>query len=449
MKYWGFIMALGLFIGMAAGVQAQEDALHSLVLSEIEERIAGKLAFSSLQRALVDAGVTVAQDETLTKIGLDLARYSDRPQLNYAFYVIDGAIEPQAISLPGGYVLITRNLLKAVCQDDSDIAFILGHEIAHSALRHYADYKLQDGQQVAHVRQLLQHAQNTRAEPQASDADELQSILLPYIMKVRQVKEMEADQFGALYALRAGYRYAASMDVLTRLREQFGEEFELEHTGTTANAEQMSTHPTLAARVEQLELFRLKAIEVSKLFPSGRKALDDGNYEEAALVFESILSLFPQSRTARIGLGVARHLKYWDSSQGTDFLLAYPGMLELEHLQLLRGQPDYQTLQQAVDAYRQVLEAEPGNKYATNNLGVALAELRQIAEAETVLREALRLDAQDFMFFNLALILRVQYDQTRKPEQKEEAMQLLKHYLRIAPSDAVALKYLQELEQFP
>lgn len=451
MKHFGHMIAV-VFVAccLCHSVRAAESEFTSLVLSEIEERIAGKLAFYSLQRHLAESGISVVQDETLTRIGEKIAKYSDRPQLNYAFYLITGDIAPQALSLPGGYVLVTKNLLELACRTDDDLAFILGHEIAHSALRHYADYQLQDGQQAAYVRQLLQTYEPEKIEQYNAQADDVQRILLPYIVNIRQVKEMEADQFGALYALRAGYEYAASQRVLNRLRAAFGEQFDLEKNPTDAVSEpspKNATHPLLSARLEQLELFRVKAIEVSKLFPTGRKALDDGNYEEAALIFESLLSLFPQSRTARIGLGVARHLKYWDSGPRNDFLLAYPGMLEIEQLQLLRGQPDYQTLQQAIDAYREVLSQEPGNKYAANNLGVAYAELRRFDDAERTLREAVRLDAQDFVLFNLALVLDQQYQLTYQLEKKQDAIAFLQQYLALVPSDKVAIEYLQAFEQ--
>ncbi len=428
-----------------------QDDLELLVLSEIEERIAGKMAFYTLERALTEQGGALTEDPRVTAIGRKLIKYADRPQLNYAFYVIEDHSAPQALSLPGGYVLLARSLLEAVCQTDDDIAFILGHEIAHAALRHYADYRLRNQEQVAYVKQLIEQYNFVGEAEQVKSSAELNNVLLPYMMKIRQLKEVEADQFGALYALRAGYQFSASLDVLARLRNLFGETFELEQypaaVAEDAAAAPTSTHPILSKRIEQLELFRRKAIEVSKLFPAGREALDRGDYREASLVFESILSLFPQSRTAHIGLGVARHLQYWDSSQNDDFLLAYPGALELEHLQLLRGRPDFQTLEQALDEYRLVLTLEPGNKYAVNNLGVALAELKRFDEAETVLREALRLDAtQDFMVFNLALTLYQQDQQNPRAETKHEALTLLQQYLRSVPDDPVAQAYFQALQ---
>jgi Flp pilus assembly protein TadD len=188
----------------------------------------------------------------------------------------------------------------------------------------------------------------------------------------------------------------------------------------------------------------------------GRDALDRGDYREASLVFESILSLFPQSRTAHIGLGVAYHLQYWDSSTGDDFLLAYPGALEIEYVYLLeRGPRDLDALRQAIDQYKQVLAIEPGNSYAQNNLGVALAELHQPEQAEQTLREALRVSNRDFTMFNLGLLLTRRYvsapDETQHAEQetafRTEALSLMQAYLRQIPHDTVAVQYLKELQE--
>ncbi len=444
-----FLCILLIFTLPAFAESPPQQELQLLVLSEIEERIAGRMAVSIVEQKLAERGYTATSDPEISAIGRTVAKYSDRAQLRYSFYVIEGDIDVQALSLPGGHVFISRSLIDQVCRTDDDIAYVLGHEIAHSALRHYADYKLQGDQQVAHVKHLIHQQGLSEEEQKPKYAEELHDILFPYIMKIWRIKEMEADQFGALYALRAGYQFSAGIRVLRRLRNIYGENFQLEKETFSSedfSLSESSTHPTISKRIEQLELFRIKAIEVSKLFPQGREALDRGNYQEASLIFETILSLFPQSRTGRIGLGVAYHLQYWDSSQRDDFLLAYPGALEIENLQLLRGSPDLQTLHQAIEEYRTVLSMEPGNKYAVNNLGVALAELHQMEEAEKVLRESLRLDTQDFILFNLALVLLQKYQETRQSDLKHEAIELIKHYLRLMPHDHVAVKYLEEWE---
>ena len=64
-----------------------------------------------------------------------------------------------------------------------------------------------------------------------------------------------------------------------------------------------------------------------------------------------------------------------------------------------------------------------------------------------MLREALRLDTQDFILFNLAMILQRQYTHSQEPALQGEAIELLQRYLELAPSDGVAQQYLQDLAQ--
>lgn len=460
-KGWG--MALVVVVLVNGWCWAQEPQL--LVLSEVEERIAGELAAVMLERHLAQRGVSIAPDERVARIGRSLAAYSDRPHLHYNFVVLEGDIPPRAFSLPGGRVYVSRSLLTEICQTDADLAFVLGHEIAHSALRHYADYALLDGQQTAYVQDVLQRHHPLSLFAGSADDDGItddtlaaaavEEILLPYMVKVRQLKEFEADQFGTLYAVRAGYDFSGAFWVLRRLQRKYGGDVDIEAFEGMLNldhAADADDHPGMTERLEQLELFRMKAVEVAELFPLGRDALDRGDYREAALVFESILSLFPQSRTARVGLGVAYHLQYWDSAPGDDFLLAYPGSLELEYLYLLeRGPRDVDALRQAIEQYRQVLDVAPGNSYAGNNLGVALAELRQAAEAERAFREALRVAGRDFTMFNLGVLLTrkaaITHDASEKIQVQTEALRLITRYLHQSPHDTVAAQYAGELQE--
>lgn len=72
----------------------------------------------------------------LNKLGQGLAFYSDRPHMlgGYHVIVLDSK-EAHAIAAPGGYVLITRGLLKLIESEDM-LAALLAHEISHVALGH-------------------------------------------------------------------------------------------------------------------------------------------------------------------------------------------------------------------------------------------------------------------------------------------------------------------------
>jgi predicted Zn-dependent protease len=67
-------------------------------------------------------------------IGKSLARYCERPELNFHFGVLNSPTV-NAFSAPGGYVFITRGLYD-MAQNDDQLAGVLGHEIEHVAKKH-------------------------------------------------------------------------------------------------------------------------------------------------------------------------------------------------------------------------------------------------------------------------------------------------------------------------
>jgi beta-barrel assembly-enhancing protease len=67
-------------------------------------------------------------------IGKSLARYSDRPDLQFRFGILNTS-EINAFSAPGGYVFITRGAYEAAANDD-ELAGVLAHEIIHVTRRH-------------------------------------------------------------------------------------------------------------------------------------------------------------------------------------------------------------------------------------------------------------------------------------------------------------------------
>src|SRR5712692_10452731 len=72
--------------------------------------------------------------ERLAHIGGIVAAASDRPALPYTFKIIDLDV-PNALSLPGGFIYVTKGLLSFV-RSDHELAAVLGHEIGHVAHRH-------------------------------------------------------------------------------------------------------------------------------------------------------------------------------------------------------------------------------------------------------------------------------------------------------------------------
>lgn len=66
----------------------------------------------------------------LIETGQRLADCVVNKHRRFAFETVKGA-EPNAFALPGGFVFVTRSLLDLCRYDQNEVAFILGHEMAH------------------------------------------------------------------------------------------------------------------------------------------------------------------------------------------------------------------------------------------------------------------------------------------------------------------------------
>jgi predicted Zn-dependent protease len=75
-----------------------------------------------------------ALNQYVNKVGLTVASVSPRPDLNYSFGVLE-TTEIGAYSTPGGYVFVTQGALNVI-HDESELAGVLAHEVAHLVKNH-------------------------------------------------------------------------------------------------------------------------------------------------------------------------------------------------------------------------------------------------------------------------------------------------------------------------
>lgn len=73
-------------------------------------------------------------DQYVNRIGQRLAANAGGPQFQYRFRVVN-ASDINAFALPGGYIYLNRGIIENA-RNEGEIAGVLAHEIAHSALRH-------------------------------------------------------------------------------------------------------------------------------------------------------------------------------------------------------------------------------------------------------------------------------------------------------------------------
>jgi Zn-dependent protease with chaperone function len=83
------------------------------------------------QMPMVNDGLV---QEWIEGLGQRLASYTTMPNLPWRFRVTNSS-EINAFALPGGFVYVNRGLID-ITNDESELAGVLGHEMAHVTLRH-------------------------------------------------------------------------------------------------------------------------------------------------------------------------------------------------------------------------------------------------------------------------------------------------------------------------
>lgn len=162
-------------------------------------------------------------------VGQKLARVSHLPNLKWKFRVLDSPVV-NAFAIPGGYIYITRGIM-AYVNSESQLAGILGHEIAHVTARHSAQQMTQ--QQIAGIGLLAGAVFVDAFRPYSGIAQQGLGILF---LKYSRDHETQADELGIQYAVRAGYdprTVPATYATLKRISER---------TGSTLPSF-LSTHP--------------------------------------------------------------------------------------------------------------------------------------------------------------------------------------------------------------
>lgn len=110
--------------------------LSACTVSDEQEAELGRQGAAQVEREL-----PLVADERVAGfvrvLGDSLARVADATLRTWTFRVVD-AKEPNAFALPGGFVYVNRGILERA-GDASQLAGVLGHEIAHVTRRHGVD----------------------------------------------------------------------------------------------------------------------------------------------------------------------------------------------------------------------------------------------------------------------------------------------------------------------
>lgn len=237
------LIACGLALWLAAcGLnlisQDSEIELGKQISKEVEAQM----------KVLADAEVT----EYVDGIGQKLAKVSRRPDLVYHIKVIDTE-EVNAFALPGGYLYVNRGLIETA-SNESELAGVMGHEIAHITERHSTKQYTQA--------QLYQIAATigaavTGAGQVGQQAAGLGGALL--FRKFSRMDESEADKYGLQYMVQVGYDPRGMETFFKKL-------LKLQEGKPSTLQALFSTHPPTEERIQEIQA------EVAKLDPKSLKA---------------------------------------------------------------------------------------------------------------------------------------------------------------------------------
>lgn len=190
-------------------------------------------------------GGLVRDDDIMQRVNLvgrTLGRYSDRPQLNWRFAVLDSDTI-NAFSAPDGYVFITKALYDQAPTDDL-LAAILAHEIAHITGKHALNIVARNDAFGALTKQVSERSGTTRnIEGTLRQLNLSTDLILKTLLEkgFDPQTEYAADLTGHNLARTCGYAPGGLRAVLVHLQE----------TGADAH-KTFSTHPPLAERIKRL-----------------------------------------------------------------------------------------------------------------------------------------------------------------------------------------------------
>lgn len=186
-------------------------------------------------------------NDYLNQLGAKLVENSGEPSLGFEFFAMnDGTVN--AFAIPGGFIGVNAGLLLTT-QTESELASVLGHEIAHVTQHHYA--RLLNGTQgdsMASMAAIALAILAARNSPQTAQAAIVgaQARAVQKQLDFTRIHEQEADRIGLDILQKSGFNSHAMPEFLQRLQHATRL---LE--GNAPNY--LRTHPITSERVADIE----------------------------------------------------------------------------------------------------------------------------------------------------------------------------------------------------
>ncbi|MCD4780457.1 MAG: M48 family metalloprotease [Candidatus Omnitrophica bacterium] len=213
-----------------------------LISTDKEVNIGANIDYSISRRYtfVTDVDVTRRIDRVLNR----LVAVCDRKDIVYFIKVIDND-SVNAVSLPGGYIYIFKELYDKFETDDQ-LASVIAHELAHITARH--GVKRMQASYGSMFLQILSTQANGQVAQGANIA--LNSLFFAHSQK----DEFAADRLGVKYMKKAGYDETEFVKVLEMLKEE-SEKSQLRRFSY------WKTHPGASKRIAAVNAFMKGSME--------------------------------------------------------------------------------------------------------------------------------------------------------------------------------------------
>ncbi len=185
-------------------------------------------------------------------IGRRVAAYSGtaNPGQVYHFTALNSAVE-NAFAVPGGYVYVTRQLM-GIMNDESELAFVVGHETGHIAANHHQQRRSAQASSAIWgvLGQILGAVVGNNAFGGLISQSAQQFSKLRLLSFSRD-QEYQADLLGIRYMTAAGYDPGGSATMLAQLTRSAALESRIQGKQNRSTPEWASTHPLNENRMAQ------------------------------------------------------------------------------------------------------------------------------------------------------------------------------------------------------
>ena len=202
-----------------------------------------------------------------------LSRVTERPSLQYRVLMYRDR-DPNAAALADGRVYLSTGMLNYLASRgsrESELAFVVAHELAHTVAQHLVKryQQLQRQQMMLAVvglgTAIATRQGGTQAQQLATLANDVASLVNDVIVSgYSQDQELEADQLGIRYLIRAGYDPRAALSLL--------EDFARYDVPWPF----LRTHPYAQRRREDLARYldeaRRRLLQAQRLYPVGSQS---------------------------------------------------------------------------------------------------------------------------------------------------------------------------------